>query len=232
MCIIHPLDVTSPTIFVCAQAGCVACLEALLERHRGLVKAILRRQWGGDLAYADLLQEGMLGLWRAIMKYDPSRGVAFSTYAGVAIARHMWRAVYVAQRRTRWQPASYTPQGVYEESEVVKGQGAIEDGIGWQQAGETLLEMVMALPEPQREVVLVHYGLDGGPARSMAALSRWYGVSREAVRIWRNNALAQLRMPFFSTPLRALCDREDRQAYAQAQMLNRSWLGRQRRNKR
>jgi DNA-directed RNA polymerase specialized sigma24 family protein len=64
MCIIHPLDVTSPTIFVCAQAGCVACLEALLERHRGLVKAILRRQWGGDLAYADLLQEGMLGLWR------------------------------------------------------------------------------------------------------------------------------------------------------------------------
>jgi RNA polymerase sigma factor (sigma-70 family) len=174
----------------------------------------------------------MLGLWRAIMKYDPSRGAAFSTYAGVAIARHMWRAVYVAKRRTRWQPASYTPQGVYQESEVVKGQRAIEDGIWWQQARETLLEMVMALPEPQREVVLVHYGLDGGPARSMAALSRWYGVSHEAVRIWRNNALAQLRMPFFSAPLRALCDRADRQAYARSRILNRTWFGRRRRNKR
>jgi RNA polymerase sigma factor (sigma-70 family) len=226
------LDVTSPTIFACAQTGCEACLEALLKEHQGLVNAILRRQWGADLAYADLVQEGMLGLWRAIMKYDPGRGAAFSTYAGVAIARHMWRAVYVAKRRTRWQPASYTPQGVYEESEVVKGQRAIEDALCWRQVGETLLEMVMALPEPQREVVLVHYGLDGGPARSMRALAQWYGVSHEAVRIWRNNALAQLRMPFFSATLRVLCDREDRQAYVRSRILNRTWLGRRRRNKR
>jgi len=232
MCIVHPKDEKSPAIYACAQAGCKVCLEALLEEHQGLVNAILRRQWGADLAYADLLQEGMLGLWRAIIKYDPSRGVAFSTYAGVAIARHMWRAVDVAKRRTRWQTANDIPRGVYEESEVVKGQRAIEDALWWKHVRETLLKMVMDLPEPQREVMLVHYGLDGGPARSMAALSRWYGVSHEAVRIWRNNALAQLRMPFFSAPLRALCDREDRQAYARSRILNRTWLGRQRRNKR
>lgn len=232
MCIIHPLDVKSPTIFACAQAGCEVCLEALLKRHQGLVHVILRRQWGADLAYADLLQEGMMGLWRAIMKYDPKRGVAFSTYAGTAIARWMWRAVDVAKRRTRWQTTPYPPQGVDSESEGVDPQRVIEDGLWWEQVRETLLEMVTQLPDPLPEVVLVFYGLDGGPARSMAALARWYGVSHEAVRIWRNNALAQLRMPFFSAALRELYDREDRQAYARAQALNRAWLGRNRRNKR
>jgi RNA polymerase sigma factor (sigma-70 family) len=203
-----------------------------LKHHLGLVNAILRRQWGADLAYVDLLQEGMLGLWRAIQKYDPGRGVAFSTYAGTAIARWMWRAVDVAKRQTKWQTASCKPQGVYQEGEIVEPQRVVEDALWRQQVRETLLEMVMTLPDPLREVVLVHYGLDGGPARSMAVLARWYGVSHEAVRIWRNNALAQLRMPFFSALLRELCAQDDRQAYARAQVLNRAWLGRKRRNKR
>ena len=232
MCVVHPLDVQSPTIFACAQGGCAACLEALLKRHRGLVNTVLRRQWGADLAYADLLQEGMVGLWRAILKYDPGRGVAFSTYAGVAIARQMWRAVDAVRRRTRWQTATDTPQGVYRENESADAQRVIEDGLWWEQVQTTLLEMVAQLPEPQSEVVLVFYGLDGGPARSLAALARWYGVSHEAVRLWRNNALAQLRMPFSSAALRELCDREDRRAYARMRVLNRAWLGRKRRNRR
>ena len=79
--------------------------------------------------------------------------------------------------------------------------------------------------------LLVFYGLDGGPARSTAALGRWYGVTREMVRLWRNEALVQLRMPFFSAALRELCGRNDRKAYARAQALNRAWLGRRRRRK-
>ena len=91
MSIIHPLDLESPAIYVCAQAGCDACLEALLRRHEGLVHVILRRQWRGDMAYVDLLQEGRIGLWQAIVHFDPHRGVAFSSYAGRAIERRMWR---------------------------------------------------------------------------------------------------------------------------------------------
>jgi RNA polymerase sigma factor (sigma-70 family) len=223
------LDVESPIIYACAQAGCRACLEVLLERHQGLVNVILRRQWGADLAYADLLQEGTIGLWRAILRYDPKRGVAFSSYAGKAIERQMRRAVFVARRQARWQAAPYPPQGVYRESEVVDGQRTVEEALWWEHVRATLLEMVTQLPEPLPEVVRVFYGLDGGPARSMAALARWYGVSHEAVRIWRNGALAQLRMPFSSVALRALCDQDDRQAYACAQALNRVWLGRKRR---
>ena len=135
MCIIHPLDVASPTIFVCAQAGCEACLEALLERHKGLVHVILRRQWGADLTYADMLQEGTIGLWRAILGYDPYRGVAFSSYAGKAIERRMWRAVFVSSRQARWQAALYAPQGVYHEIEVVDAQRVARMPCGGSKCG-------------------------------------------------------------------------------------------------
>lgn len=232
MCIIHPLDVASPTIYACAQAGCQACLEALLEHHQGLVNVILRRQWGDDLAYADLLQEGTIGLWRAILRYDAKRGVAFSSYAGKAIERRMRRAVFVARRQARWQTAAYTPQGVCRGSKVVDEQRVVEEALWREQVRAMLREMVNRLPEPQPEVMYICYGLDGGPARSMATLARWYGVSHETVRIWRNNALAQLRMPFSSAGLRETCERSDRQAYARAQALNRTWRGRTRRNKR
>ncbi len=47
MCIVQPGDVDKPAIFGCAQAGCRACLEALMERHEGLVHAVLRRQSSG-----------------------------------------------------------------------------------------------------------------------------------------------------------------------------------------
>ena len=82
-----PLLPNSERPHVCAQAGCAVCLEALLRRHEGLVHVILRRQWRGEVAYVDLLQEGRIGLWQAIKHFDPHRGVAFSSYAGRAIER-------------------------------------------------------------------------------------------------------------------------------------------------
>jgi DNA-directed RNA polymerase specialized sigma subunit len=56
------------------------------------------------MAYADLLQVGRIGLWQAVLHFDAERGVAFSTYAVVAIQRRMWRAS--AERGERWPPTS------------------------------------------------------------------------------------------------------------------------------
>jgi RNA polymerase sigma factor (sigma-70 family) len=82
-----------------AQAGDAVSLAQLMSEHDGLVHHIIRRQWHGCLSYAEVLQEGRIGLWRAILGFDPARGVAFSTYASVAIARHVWRAVARGERR-------------------------------------------------------------------------------------------------------------------------------------
>ena len=67
-------------LFRQAQAGCRDSLNELMEKHDGLVHAVVREQMLGDLPYEEAIQAGRIGLWRAILGYDPDRG-AFSTYA-------------------------------------------------------------------------------------------------------------------------------------------------------
>jgi len=223
------MNVESPAVFVCAQAGCETCVEALLKRHERLVHSVLRRQWRGEVACADLLQEGRIGLWQAVMQYDPCRGVAFSTYAWYAIARWMWRAIR-RDRRQREREEAWAGTR-YAWSEPENPVHIAEDVLWWEMVSATLAAMVARLPEPLQEVVVVFYGLDEGPPSTLAALGRWYGVTGEMVRVWRNEALVQLRMPLYSARLRQLCGQDSRTAYARAQALNRAWLGRRRRRK-
>ncbi len=65
---------TEAVLFRQAQTGCRDSLNALMERHRGLVHAAIRQQILGDLSYGEALQAGHVGLWRAILGYDPERG--------------------------------------------------------------------------------------------------------------------------------------------------------------
>jgi len=166
----------------------------------------------------DLLQEGRIGLWQAILHYSPGRGVAFSTYAGVAIARHIWQAVARAQRPHGWQVLVGPP----DPAELAE--------LAWQRraVGVALADMLTGLPERLRQVVVAAYGLNGQPPLSLAAIGRLYGVSRERVRQWRNDALVQLRLPAFSAPLRQLCEQDSRLAYQRTLALNRAWQRRRR----
>jgi len=97
MSIVRSDDLAGPAVFGCAQAGCRVCQGHLVRQHEGLVHFVLRRQVHGDVAYAELLQAGRIGLWQAVLHFDAKRGVAFSTYAVVAIQRRMWQAVVQAQ---------------------------------------------------------------------------------------------------------------------------------------
>jgi RNA polymerase sigma factor (sigma-70 family) len=231
MCIVHPLDVESPAIFECAQAGCARCVEALLRRHERLVHSILRRQWRGAVASADLVQEGRIGLWQAVMHFDPHRGNAFSTYAWYAVQNRIWRAVRREERHRGRVETRAQRESVWARAEQPNPLHVAEEALWWEKVCATLAEMVTQLPEPLQEVVVVHYGLDGGPPCTLSALGGWYGVTGETVRVWRNEALLQLRMPLCSARLRALCGQDGRQAYARARALSRAWLGRRRRRK-
>ena len=90
MSIVHPNGLTGPDAYVCAQSGCQACLETLIRQHECLVHTVLRRQARGGVEYAELLQAGRIGLWQAILHFDPHRGVA--------IERWIWRVVARANR--------------------------------------------------------------------------------------------------------------------------------------
>ena len=102
MSIVHQKDWESPSAFECAQSGCRECQEALVRRHEGLVHTVLRRQSRDGLAYEELLQEGRVALWKAVLGFDPQRGVAFSTYAGRAIRNRIWSAVEHSKRPQGW----------------------------------------------------------------------------------------------------------------------------------
>jgi RNA polymerase sigma factor (sigma-70 family) len=219
--IVHLCSLDGPAAYACAQSGCQACLDRLMRQHAGLVHVVLRRQYRGALAYEDLLQEGRIALWEAVLHFDPQRGVAFSTYAGVAIERRIWRAVARSNRPQGWLPPAPPPNPLEVAGEHL-----------WQaQVGIALAEAVSRLPDRLRQVVVAAYGLGGQPPCSLAAIGREFGVTREAVRHWRNDALLLLRLPAISGRLRGLYGQDSRAAYAHTQALNRAWL-RQKRGRR
>ena len=218
MSIVHPLPLDGPAAFACTQAGCQACQDALMRQHEGLVHFILRRRVRGDVPYEDLLQEGRIALWQAILHFDPRRGVTFSTYAGAAIQNQMWRA---ARRGNRPQVRLSPP--------IPANPLGIAEGNIWQdEVHAALLEAVSRLPERLREVITAAYGLDGRPPRTLAAIGDHFGVTGEMARYWRNNGLVLLRLPAISGQLRYLCGQDSRAAYLRMQALSRAWLRKRR----
>ncbi|MCL4467258.1 MAG: sigma-70 family RNA polymerase sigma factor [Chloroflexi bacterium] len=67
--------------------------QRLLEANQRLVIGLAKRNLGRGLAFADLIQEGNLGLMRAIEKFDYRRGFRFSTYATWWVRQSMSRAI-------------------------------------------------------------------------------------------------------------------------------------------
>ena len=189
-----------------AQSGDRQSLEELMRMHEGLVHHVVRQQWRGQLSYEQAVHAGRIGLWRAILGFDPGRGYAFSSYAGVAIARHVWRAVRRAER-------------AQEAAQVPVPLPSSDDPPAAVQAGEVqaaLYALVGRLPGLQRWVVCSYYGLDGRGGCTLAELGRRRGCSRQAIHFHLRKALLALRHPAFSAWLRALLDRNSRAAYRAA----------------
>jgi RNA polymerase sigma factor (sigma-70 family) len=189
-----------------AQAGDAEELAQLMGWHEGLVHHIVRQQWRGRLSYEEAIHAGRVGLWRAILGYDPERGNAFSSYASVAIARHVWRAVKEAEQEEEIvvAPTSSTPSLAAET-----------EGVEWE-VKATLYVMVGRLSVKQQWVVSSYYGLDGWGGCTLAQLGEGLGCSRQAVHYHLRKALVCLRHPVFSAVLRALLGRNRREDYLQA----------------
>ena len=90
-------------------------IDYILYKYKGFVKAMARRYFlmGGDCD--DLIQEGMIGLFKAVQDYDGQQGASFFSFSRLCINRQMYSAI-AASRRKKHSPLN-TYVSFYEDHE-------------------------------------------------------------------------------------------------------------------
>ena len=93
-------DITNDELLVAnARAGDTHALELLMHSFKPLVKSKAKDYFltGGDLE--DLIQEGMIGLYKAFLDFDPAKNVKFASFASLCVVRQIQTAIKAASRQ-------------------------------------------------------------------------------------------------------------------------------------
>ena len=100
-------NLTDEQVIILASAGNRRALDFLLDKHKKLVKQKARAYFIMGADGDDIIQEGMIGLYKAVQDYDGQKGVPFSSFASLCIERQILTAIKNASRQKHSPLNSY-----------------------------------------------------------------------------------------------------------------------------
>lgn len=127
-------------LLVRCQQGDNDATEEMLNRYKNMVRSKATALYLVGADKEDLIQEGMIGLFKAIREYDPERNDSFAAFAGLCITRQMYTAIKASNTKKNQPLNNYVSFDLYafaeDGSPTGESTGAYE-GIGyWQKDPE------------------------------------------------------------------------------------------------